>query len=207
MKKQIFLMGLFLLVISIVFTVLLTKVDTKPIGPNNSMVGFSTVNTKMTFDYNEKTYKISKYVGYVALLIPVVYAGIGILQLVKGKSLSKVDKKLYILAIFYVVVGLTYVIFEKIIINYRPVMMDNALEASFPSSHTLMALCFTLSAIIINKQLFKDKTKLINCCLFCLGIAVVVTRLVSGVHWFTDIIGAVFYSSALVMMFKSFVKE
>ena len=207
MKKQIFLMGLFLLVISIVFTVLLTKVDTKPIGPNNSIVGFSTVNTKMTFDYNEKTYKISKYLGYVALLIPVVYAGIGILQLVKGKSLSKVDKRLYILAIFYVVVGLTYVIFEKVIINYRPVMMDNALEASFPSSHTLMALCFTLSAILINKQLFKDKTKLINCGLFILGIAVVLTRLVSGVHWFTDIIGAVLYSCALVMIFKSFVKE
>ena len=207
MKKQIFLMGLFLLVISIVFTVLLTKVDTKPIGPNNSIVGFSTVNTKMTFDYNEKIYKISKYLGYVALLIPVVYAGIGILQLVKGKSLSKVDKRLYILAIFYVVVGLTYVIFEKVIINYRPVMMDNALEASFPSSHTLMALCFTLSAILINKQLFKDKTKLINCGLFILGIAVVLTRLVSGVHWFTDIIGAVLYSCALVMIFKSFVKE
>ena len=196
-----------MLLISVVFTVLLTKVDVKPIGPNNSTVGLSSVNNRLRVDYNETYYKISKYLGYAALLIPVVYAGIGVYQLIKRKSFAKVDKRLYILAIFYVVVLATYVLFEKVVINYRPVMLDGGLEASFPSSHTLMSLCFAISAIIVNKSLFKDKTKIINIALFILGMAIMTFRLLSGVHWFTDIMGAALYASSLLLIFKSFVKE
>ena len=110
------------------------------------------------------------------------------------------------LAIFYCVVLATYVLFEKVVINYRPVVLDEGLEASFPSSHTLMALCFTISAILVNKELFKDKTKIINCGLFILGMAVAITRLFSGVHWFTDIVGGFLYGCSLLLLFKSFVK-
>ena len=206
MNKKFFIIGLVLLVLSIAFTFTVTKIDVQPIGPDRTSVGLSTINEKYKVDYNEKVYKISKYLGYVALVIPVVYAGIGVYQLIKGKKLSKVDKRLYMLAIFYCVVLATYVLFEKVVINYRPVVLDDGLEASFPSSHTLMALCFTISAILVNKELFKDKTKLVNCGLFILGMAVAITRLFSGVHWFTDIVGGFLYACSLLLLFKSFVK-
>ena len=206
MNKKFFIIGLVLLVLSIAFTFTVTKIDVQPIGPDRTSVGLSTINEKYKVDYNEKVYKISKYLGYVALVIPVVYAGIGVYQLIKGKKLSKVDKRLYMLAIFYCVVLATYVLFEKVVINYRPVVLDDGLEASFPSSHTLMALCFTISAILVNKELFKDKTKIINCGLFILGMAAAITRLFSGVHWFTDIVGGFLYACSLLLLFKSFVK-
>lgn len=207
MKKQWITIGLLLLIVSVVFTIILTKVDVKAIGPENSAVGLSSINSKLSFDYNEKVYKVSKYLGYVALVIPGVYALIGLIQLIKGKSLSKVDKRLFVLAVFYCVVLATYVLFEKVIINYRPVILDEGLEASYPSSHTLMSLCFTVSAILINKAMFKDKTKLINLGLLVLGFAIVLGRYISGVHWFTDIVGSVLISITLLSFFKAFVKE
>ena len=207
MKKQWITIGILLLIVSVVFTVIITKVDVKAIGPENSAVGLSSINNKLTFEYNEKVYKVSKYLGYVALAIPVVYALIGLVQLIKGKSLSKVDKRLFALAIFYVAVLATYVLFEKVVINYRPVILDEGLEASYPSSHTLMSICFTISAIIINKSMFKDKTKLINIGLLLLGFAIVVGRYVSGVHWFTDITGSVLISITLLSFLKAFIKE
>jgi len=207
MKKKLLITGTLLLIMSIVFTVLITKVDVSNIGPENSAVGFASINSKCTFKYNETIYKISECLGYVALLIPVVYAGIGFVQLVKNKSLKKVNRELYILAGFYCVILLTYVLFEKLTLNYRPVILDEGLEASFPSSHTLMSLCFTISAIIANKSMFKDKFKLINILLLILGVSIVLTRYISGVHWFTDIIGSVLISSTYITYFKALIKK
>ena len=194
---------------SIVFTFLIVKVDVASIGPEKTDVGFSTINAKYTFDYNETIYKISEVLGYVALLIPVCYASLGAYQLIKNKSFKKVDKRLYLLAIFYVVVLALYIIFDKLALNYRPVIVDITEwpEASYPSSHTLMSLCFTVSAVALNKEMFKDKFKLLNVFLLILGVAIALTRYISGVHWFTDIIGSVLISGTLITYFKAFLKK
>lgn len=207
MKKRLLITGTLLLIMSIVFTILITKVDISNIGPENSAVGFASINSKLTFNYNEKIYKISEYLGYVALLIPVVYAGFGFIQLIKNKSFKKINRELYILAGFYAVILLTYVLFEKLTLNYRPVILDEGLEASFPSSHTLMSLCFSISAIIANKSMFKDKFKLVNILLLILGVSIVLTRYISGVHWFTDIVGSVLISSTYITYFKALIKK
>jgi undecaprenyl-diphosphatase len=207
MKKKLIIIGTLLLLMSLVFTFLIAKVDLRVIKPEIPAVGFSTINSKLTFDYNETIYKISEYLGYVALLIPVCYALYGFTQLVKGKSFKKVDKELYVLAGFYAIVLALYIIFDKLAINYRPVILDEGLEASFPSSHTLMSLCFTISAIIVNKTLFKDKFKVLNVLLIILGIAIVLTRYISGVHWFTDIVGSILISSTLLTYFKAILKK
>ena len=153
-----------------------------------------------------KTKKLFKLFG-LALLIPAVYACVGLFQLIKEKSFFKVDNRLYVLAIFYVLVLATYMLFEKVIINYRPVLMHGELEASYPSSHTLMSIFICISAIMINREMFKANTRLINLGLFLLSAAIVVTRFVSGVHWFTDITGAVLISITLLTMFKALIKE
>ncbi len=206
MKKKYIITSIVLLICSIVFTILLTKVDVKSVGVDRE-VGFSTLNNKLTFSYNETIYKVTEVLGYVALLIPVVYAGIGLLQLIKRKSIKKIDKELFILAGFYAIVLLTYIFFEKVVINYRPVMLDGEFEASYPSSHTLMSLFFGISAIILNKKLFKDKTKLINIGLLILSLSIVIGRYISGVHWFTDIVGSIFIASTLLTAFASFISN
>ncbi len=199
--------GTILLLMSIVFTFLITNVDVSIVKTDIPAVGFSSVNSKLTFDYNETLYKISEYLGYIALIIPVLYALYGFTLLVKFKSFKKVKKELYILAGFYTVVLITYILFEKLSLNYRPVVLDEGLEASFPSSHTLMSLCFSISAIIANRSMFKDHFKIFNFLLIILGVSIVVTRYLSGVHWFTDIIGSILISSAYLTYFKALIKK
>ena len=206
MKKKYARLSIIFFIISIVFTILLTIVDVKSLGVDRK-VGFSTINDMLTFSYNETIYKITEVLGYVALLIPVVYACIGLLQLIKKKSFKGINRELYVLAIGYSVVLLVYVIFEHVVINYRPVILDGELEASYPSSHTLMSLFFCISAIILNNKLFKDKTKLINIGLLILSLSIVIGRYISGVHWFTDILGSIFISTTLLCAFKSAISE
>ncbi len=213
-KKNFIISGI-LLVIAIIYTILVQMVDVKPIGPENSSVGFATVNEAVANKigentakgYSETLYDITKYLGYISLLMCVVYACIGLVQLIKRKSLFKVDKEIFILAAFYIVVIALYVLFEIYIVNYRPVIMEEGLEASYPSSHTMLAVCVCGSAIILNKKLFSNfkQIKIVNILCAVLLVATVVGRLLSGVHWFSDIIGSIIISSALLMTFYSLI--
>ena len=134
----------------------------------------------------------------------IVYAFIGLIQLIKRRSIFKVDKEIILLGLYYIIVIALYVFFEKVIINYRPILMNGFLEASYPSSHTLMTICICGSSILINKKLFNNKiTKVINYLSIIIITITVVGRLISGVHWFTDIIGGILISSGLLMTFYS----
>ena len=197
--------------ISVIFTILVKFIDVKSVGINHVQIGFSTLNTWFRGllytgnQYSKVLYKLTKYIGYLPILSCLAYGLIGLLELIKGKSTKKVDKRIIILGIFYVVVVLTYVLFEKIIINYRPVIIDvkEGLEASYPSSHTLLAICLVMSSIIINKLKYNNKyTKIINPISYCLLVFIVIGRLFSGVHWLTDIIGGVLISCTLIYLLK-----
>ena len=134
----------------------------------------------------------------------IVYAFIGLIQFIKRRSIFKVDKEIILLGLYYIIVIALYVFFEKVIINYRPILMNGFLEASYPSSHTLMTICICGSSILINKKLFNNKiTKVINYLSIIIITITVVGRLISGVHWFTDIIGGILISSGLLMTFYS----
>lgn len=203
-NKRNIIISSILVFMAILFTILAKVIDIKPVGLDNTNLGFSTIN-KYVFDLlgtSNLWYVITKYLGIIAILIICIYGLIGIIQLIKRKSLLKVDKEIIILGIFYVIVMMIYVFFEKVIINYRPVLEDGLLEASYPSSHTLLTLFVSGSAILINKKLYSNKyIKVINILLFIMMILMPVGRLLSGVHWFTDILGGVLISSALLMSF------
>ncbi len=202
-KRKIILISL--VTLTILYILLIYFVDVKAIGPENSSVGFATINGFFhnLLPYNELFYKLSKYLGYLSFLLIIFYACIGLYQLIKYKDFSKVDKRIKMLGVFYVVVLITYFFFEKFPLNYRPVILDEGLEASFPSSHTMLALCVCLSAIIINKYIkFKElPRKIFNIGIIALMIAIVLTRFLSGVHWFTDIIGGILISCILVYIY------
>lgn len=205
-KKRNFLISGILLLIAITFTILVKVVDVKQIGVNNSSIGFATLNQFIfeTTGVNIIWYHITDWLGLIPVFMAIVYAFIGLIQLIKRRSIFKVDKEIILLGLYYIIVIALYVFFEKVIINYRPILMNGFLEASYPSSHTLMTICICGSSILINKKLFNNKiTKVINYLSIIIIIITVVGRLISGVHWFTDIIGGILISSGLLMTFYS----
>ncbi len=210
MKKKNIIICLILIIMSLFFTFLVKNVDVKAIGPNESLVGFADFN-KFFYDLignNMIIYKITEILGIIPIIMSLIYVYIGLKELITRKSLLKVDKEIYILALFYVVVVLVYIFFEKFIINYRPIIIDGVLEPSYPSSHTLMSICLCGSSIIINKKLFKSKFfKFENILSFILIILIVIGRFISGVHWFTDILGGIIISSTLLAIFYTFISS
>lgn len=211
-KSLIISIGLF--IIFVVFTILLKFVDVKGIGPNDSKVGFAFLNGhfQMLIGYNRALYKITEVLGIVSLLIVLVYGLIGLIELVRTKSFKKVDKNLYKLLGFYIVVLIFYVFFEKVVVNYRPVLLitnNYLLEPSYPSSHTILSLCVCGSAIIINKNLYKKYSflKIVSIISLVLMLLIPIGRLFSGVHWLTDIIGGILLSSSLLAGFYYVIKR
>lgn len=205
-KKNI-LICVLLVLISIIYTLLVKYVDTSTIGPNGSVVGFSSLNS-FVFNLtgnNMTLYKITEILGIIPILIALMYAGIGLIQVIDRKSL-KVDKELIALGILYIIVILIYVFFEKCIINYRPVFIDGILEASYPSSHTLLSICICGSALLINKYLFNNKKiyKYINIISIISMVLIVLGRLLSGVHWASDIIGSIIISITLLKILETY---
>lgn len=208
MKKRNIIISIILLFISIIYTILVKNIDVSPIGPNESSVGFSSINS---FFHNligshMTIYKITEILGIIPLLIAGSYVLVGAFELFKRKSLTKVDYEIYVLGILYIIVLGLYIFFEKCIINYRPILIDGVLEASYPSSHTLMALCICGSSIIINKKIFKNKIfNIENKLSIFLMITIVLGRFASGVHWFSDILGGIIISIALLFTFYTII--
>ncbi len=205
MKRKNIIINISLILLSILFTIIVKYVDVSSIGPDNSSVGLSSINNffHKLIGVNMGVYKFSEICGYIPLLMVAGYGIVGIVQLVKRKSVFKVDKEIIALGIFYVIVLCVYVFFEKVIINYRPTLIDGVLEASYPSSHTILALFVCGSSIIINNFKFKriKAANYENIIAYVFLVLVLFSRIISGVHWFSDILGGVFISSALLYSF------
>jgi len=203
-SKSLFL-TIILFIIFVLYTILVKYLDVAPIGPNLTEVGFSTLNSKFhtLTGYNDSFYNITKYLGIIPFILVAYYGIIGLKQLVKNKKLSKVDPHIIILGCFYILVGLCYVLFEKIIINYRPIILDGILEASYPSSHTVLAITICASSLLISKYYFKNQklNRIVNILTWFVMIFLVIGRLLSGVHWLTDIIGGILLSNFLIALF------
>lgn len=205
MKKKNIIISVILTIVSIVYTILVKTVDVKPIGPNNSNIGFSRLNDAFRSLIGSSTliYKITEVFGLILLLLVVIYGCIGIGQLISRKKIFKVDREIIILGCLYVLMMVVYVFFEKVVINYRPILIDNELEASYPSSHTILALCVGLSSLKVSKRYFNKKyIKIINYITIGLMLVVFLGRLISGVHWLSDIIGGLIISFTLLSYFN-----
>ncbi len=209
-KKRNIIISCLLTILSIVYIFLVKTVDVKGIGPNNSKVGFSSLNSSFRdlIGYNKIIYVITEALGILTFLLVLMYALIGLYQLIKRKNIFKVDKKILLVGCFYVVVLALYVLFDKLAINYRPILTDGKLEASFPSSHTMLALCVCGSSLIISKHFINKKyVKGFNIITIILMLLVTFGRLFSGVHWISDIIGGIIISGTLLMYFYTIYDE
>jgi len=205
MKKKKLRLSVILFVVCIIYILLVKYVDVAPIGPEGSKVGFSTMNQffKNLFDYKEGWYKATQYIGVLPFLLVGFYGLNGLMQFIKKKDIMEVDDHLLLLAVFYVMVAATYFLFEQVIINYRPFIINGELEASFPSSHTMLALCVCFTSLMISKYYIKsDLTRqIVDMITWVVMIVLVVGRVISGVHWMSDIIGGILISSFLVSLY------
>ena len=200
--------GLFLLLILLVKTV-----DVAVVGPEGAKIGLSKLNVAIhdLFGVHMAWYKVTNVLGYLAILIGLCFAAIGGLQLIYRRSILKVDKEILLLGGLYVVTVLFYILFEKVVVNYRPILMPDGegLEASFPSSHTMLSCVILGSGLeLLKKYARKDKTiQTALTAVFAVMLALIVAgRLLSGVHWFTDILGGILLSVALLNAWEALLK-
>ena len=204
MKKKNVSISIVLTIISIIYTFLVKTVDVGQIGPCASSVGFSKIN-KLFINFigsNMTIYKLTEILGLMTFIIVGIYGIIGLIELVKRESLFKVDKEIISLGVLYVLMLMVYVFFEKFIINYRPILLDGELEASYPSSHTLLSICICVSSLIVSKKYVPKKYLNITTFVTVLLLTMVLLgRTISGVHWISDIVGGIIISITLLSYF------
>ena len=207
MKRKNLYIAVCLLVAFTVWTVLVQFVNVQPIGPNGSKVGFATVNTFVgeLIGVHMTLYIITDWLGLVPLILALGFAGLGLAQWMKRKDIRKVDYSILVLGGFYIVVMAVYFLFEVVVINYRPVLIEGFLEASYPSSTTMLVLCVMPTAAMQFNSRIKHMTlrNIIAASIMAFTVFMVIGRLLSGVHWFSDIIGGILLSTGLIQLYKS----
>ncbi len=190
----------------VLWTAAVCFVDVRAIGPDGSSVGFATVNGfvhKIT-GVSMLLYKITDWLGLVPFFAAAGFALSGLAQWIKRKSLCRVDYTLFVLGGFYVAVIAVYILFETVTVNYRPVLINGLLEKSYPSSTTLLVICVMSTAMMQLNSRIKNNAfrKAVSVSISAFIIFMIVGRLVSGVHWFTDIIGGGLLSAGLVTLYR-----
>ena len=207
-KKQL-ITGVSFMLVFVIWTWLIQKVDVQPVGQKGTDVGVAAFNCwfhKFT-GVHMGLYTITDWLGLVPVFVCIVFGGIGLWQLIKRKNLFKVDTDLIYLGIYYVIVIFGYLFFEMCPINYRPILIEGILEASYPSSTTLLVLSVMPTLVLQANRRIENRylKRIIYAFTIVFSVFMVIGRLVSGVHWFTDIMGAVFLSTGLFYLYKAVV--
>lgn len=208
-EKGILILGIMLLAAFVIWTGAIQMVDVQPLGVNGTNIGFSTFNIwfHQLTGVHMGIYVITDWLGLVPVFACIVFGGLGFIQLIKRRSLFRVDKDILVLGIYYILVIAGYLVFEMFPINYRPILIEGVMEASYPSSTTLLVLSVMPTLIFeAIRRLKNDLSKRVITVL-TIGFSsfMVIGRLISGVHWFTDIVGGVLLSAGLFCIFKAVV--
>ena len=194
----------------ILWTLMIKIIDVQPAGVNGTDIGFATFNLwfHSLTGVNMTLYTVTDWLGLIPVFVCLVFAFAGFIQMIKRKSLLRVDGDIILLGVYYVIVIACYLVFEMIPVNYRPVLINGFAEASYPSSTTLLVLSVMPTLIFQSNRKIKNKTvrKIIKITAVMFTFFMVAGRLVSGVHWFTDIVGSVFFSAGLFYIYKAAVQ-
>ena len=200
--------GLIILALFVLWTALVVCVDVRAIGPEGSSVGFAAVNGAFhaLTGVHMGLYTLTDWLGIVPFVFVFGFAVLGLVQLIKRRSLLKVDRSILALGVFYIIVAIVYLLFEFVVVNRRPVLIEGVLEPSYPSSTTMLVLCVVPTAMMQLAWRMKSAPAraVVLILLGAFTVFMVVGRLISGVHWLTDIIGGVLVSAGLVALYAGF---
>ena len=196
-----------LLAAFVLYTLAVALVDVRPIGPRGSSVGFAAVNGWFhgLTGVRMSLYVLTDWLGLVPIGVAAGFALLGLAQWIQRKDLRKVDRSLLVLGGFYLAVMAAYVFFELLVINRRPVLIDGRLEASYPSSTTVLVLCVMSGAVLQLRGRIRNSA-LRRCVMLSIAgfsAFMVIGRLLSGVHWLSDILGGALLSAGLVMLYHA----
>ena len=200
MKKRKFGIALGFLAAFLLWTVAVKWIDVQAIGPEDSAVGFAVLNGFVhdRIGVHMGLYTLTDWLSVVPLGLVAGFGLQGLAQWIRRKSLGQVDRDLLILGGFYAAVMAAFLLFEVVVINYRPVLIEGVLEASYPSSTTMLCMCVLPTAAMRLRS-----RRWLAEMLMAFTIFMVAARLISGVHWLTDIIGGALLSAGLVMLYDS----
>ena len=207
--KRLLCIGCVCNIVFIIWTLLIQKVDVRPLGANGTNIGFATINCwfhELT-GVHMKIYTITDWLGLVPIFICIIFGVIGFVQWMKRRSIFKVDYDIILLGMYYILVIFGYLIFEMTPINYRPILIEGFLEASYPSSTTLLVLCVMPTLMEqVNRRTKNETIKgIVRVFVICFSLFMVLGRLMSGVHWLTDIVGSIMLSVGLFCIYKAVV--
>ena len=203
--------GVSLILAFALWTLLVRFVDVAEVGPRGSYVGFSHLNTCVhsLTEVHMTLYVITDWLGLVPIFVAFGFGVFGLVQWIKRKSFIKVDFDILALGVFYIAVMAVYVLFEYVVVNYRPVLINGYLEVSYPSSTTMLVMTVMPScAMQICSRVKRNRVKIAtNATVYAFVAFMVLGRLISGVHWVSDIIGGALISAGLVMVYGYFQKS
>ena len=206
-EKKLLFLGSGFIVAFIVWTLLIQKVDVQPLGAKDTNIGFATINCWFheATGVHMKIYHITDWLGLVPIFICMLFGCVGFIQLIKRRSFLKVDCDIILLGGYYIIVIFGYLFFEMIPINYRPILIGGFLEASYPSSTTLLVLCVmpTLVEQMNRRTEHTTVKRFIKVFVVCFSVFMALGRLISGVHWLTDIVGSIMLSVGLFCIYKA----
>lgn len=199
------------LVAFMLWTVLIRVMDVQPFGPSESAVGFGYLNRYIhdVTGVHMELYVLTDWLSVIPIGIVLLFGAVGLCQWIRRRSLKRVDADILLLGAFYLLVIAAYGFFEVFVINFRPVLIEGRLEASYPSSTTVLVLCVMLTAAMQAKARIRSRTvkKWIVVVMLIYSAFMVIGRLTSGVHWFTDIAGGVLLSAGLVMLYRGYCRK
>lgn len=205
--KKTMVTGTALLAGFVLWTTLILLVDVQPVGQNGTNIGFSAFNTwfHQVTGVHMAIYTVTDWLGFVPIIICACFGVLGLIQWIRRKSLLKVDPDIILLGIYYILVIIGYLFFEMVPINYRPILIDGNLEASYPSSTTLLVLSVMPTLKFQIDRRSENRTVRTATAAFVVAFSafMVIGRLVAGVHWATDIVGSVLLSAGLFLLYVS----
>ena len=208
-KNKLLFTGVGYLIAFTLWTILIQTIDVQPIGPNGTTVGLASFNGwfHSLTDVHLTIYHITDWLSLVPVCICILFGILGLIQLLQRKSLPQVDHDILFLGIYYIIVISAYLMFEMFPLNYRPILIEGRLEASYPSSTTLLVLSVMPTLIFQADRRLKNISakNTIRILTIFFTAFMILGRLISGVHWFTDIVGSVMLSGGLFYTYKAFV--
>ena len=191
----------------VLWTILVRTVDVHPAGETGTVVGFATLNCRFhqLTGVHMVLYNLTDWLGLVSVGVCLAFAGMGAAQLAHRKRLQKVDGDLLLLGGYYAAVIAGYLFFEAVPINYRPILIGGRAEASYPSSTTLLVLAVMPTLTFQVKRRVRSKWCRQAVCLLAalFSLFMVAGRLLSGVHWVTDIVGGILFSSGIFYLYRA----
>lgn len=141
------------------------------------------------FEYNYILDILSDVFMVIGLLMMLVMAGIGLYQLLKRKSLKKVDVDILLFGGSIIAMCIIWVLFETYPVSYRP----HDFASSYPSTHVMIVtVTFFIFAWMVNNRLHQTRIHILTYTIAAISVIVTfILRMISGMHWFTDCLGGV----------------